>query len=202
MKTTWPILAFLLLILGCRSPYYADRGALFGGLTGAGLGAIIGEAASNNPAAGAVIGAGVGSITGAAVGETLDEIDAQNRARIAQQLGRPVRSGAATTQEIVAMTRSGVDEQLIVSYIRNNGVATQLRAADVISLHEQGVSTQVIEAMQSPPQSPPAAVSPPYERIVVEEHYPPPPPYWWYGPRRYRYRHCGPRVGWGISISN
>ena len=34
----------VLLAAGCNSPYHADRGALFGGLLGAGTGAIVGDA--------------------------------------------------------------------------------------------------------------------------------------------------------------
>src|SRR5262245_19273679 len=72
-------LSYMMLLLGCASPYRADQGALFGGLTGAGLGALVGSA-SGNTGAGAAIGAGVGALSGAAVGGSLDEIEAQNRA--------------------------------------------------------------------------------------------------------------------------
>ncbi len=42
-----------------RRPYRSDQGALFGGVTGAGVGALVGEAV-HHPLAGAAIGAGVG----------------------------------------------------------------------------------------------------------------------------------------------
>ena len=75
-----------LVAAGCASPYRSDQGALFGGVTGAGVGALVGEAA-HHPLAGAAIGAGVGAMTGAAVGNDLDQIEARNRAEIAARLG-------------------------------------------------------------------------------------------------------------------
>jgi hypothetical protein len=182
--------------VGCRSPYYADRGALFGGLTGAGVGAIVGDAVGNT-GAGAAIGAGVGALTGAAVGDAMDEMEARTRAQIAQQLGRPVGAGAVSISDVVAMSQAGVDERLIVSHIRNSGVAAPLAASDVIYLHQQGVKPSVIEAMQSPPPVQPASTSAPV--IVEQHHYAPPPPYYW-RPYPYRYRHCHPHASWGFSV--
>jgi hypothetical protein len=184
-----------LAALGCRSPYYADRGALFGGLTGAGVGALVGDA-TGNTAAGAAIGAGVGALTGAAVGDAMDEMEARTRAQIAQQLGRPVRTGAVSISDVVAMSQAGVDERLMVSHVRSSGVATPLSASDVIYLHQQGVKPSVIEAMQSPPSVPPAPASAP---VIVEEHHYAPPPYYW-RPYPYHYRHCHPHASWGFSV--
>ena len=192
--------------VGCQSPYRADQGALFGGLLGAGTGAIIGDAVGN-AGAGAAIGAGLGAITGATVGSELDEIEAQNRAMIAQQLGREVAAGAVTLNDVVTMTEAGVDDELIVNHVRVHGVATPLQSADLIFLQQQGVSTRVIKAMQEPPRRP-------AQPVVVREAAPPPVivheyyyghPFW--GPpcrahyyyRRHRPR---PRVSWGLSFHN
>lgn len=198
-------LSMALSAAGCQSPYRADQGALFGGLLGAGTGAIIGDAVGN-AGAGTAIGAGLGAITGAAVGSELDEIEAQNRAMIAQQLGREVTAGAVTLNDVVAMTQAGVADQLIVNHVRAHGVAAPLQTADLIFLQQQGVSTQVIQAMQTPP-------SRPAQPVVVRESAPPPVvvqeyhyghPFW--GPRYYRhygYRHRPrPRVSWGLSFGN
>jgi hypothetical protein len=189
---------------GCRSPYYADQGAAFGGLAGAGVGALVGEAASNNPLAGAAIGAGVGAITGAVAGDALDEIEARNRAQIAAQLGREVQPGAATIQEVVAMSQSGVDPRLITSYVRNSGVAKPVSANDIIYLHQQGVASEVIEAMNNPPpaQSAPVRVGSRPAPVIIEEHYYSDP--FWCPPPRFHYRHHhhhSPHVGWGIHFS-
>ena len=183
---------------GCRSPYYADRGAGLGALAGAGAGAIIGDATGGNAGTGALIGAGLGTITGAAVGDAMDEMQAQNRAEIAAQLGRQVQSGAATTQEVVAMTQAGVNPQLISNYVRTSGLARPLTANDVIYLHNQGVATEVIDVMQNPPV--PAAVAQvPPPPVVVQEHYYGAPycrPHFGY----YHHPRQRPRTSFGFSV--
>jgi hypothetical protein len=124
----------------------------------------------------------------------MDEMAAQNRAAIAAQMGRPVNSGAATIEEVVSMSRAGVDGRLIQNYIRTSGVARPLTAADVIYLHNQGISTEVIQTMQNLPAQQVAAA--PRGPTIIEEHYYGPPPYC--GPH-YGYYH-GPSVHWGVSV--
>ena len=143
------LIVVTLFAAGCQSPYRSDQGALFGGLLGAGTGAIVGDALGN-AGAGAAIGAGVGALSGAAVGDELDRIEAQNRSLIEQRLGRQVDATAVTMGDVVSMTAAGVDENLIVNHVRAHGVAAPLTTQDVIALHQQGVSTRVIETMQNP----------------------------------------------------
>jgi len=211
----------LLALAGCRSPYYADQGALLGGLGGAGLGAIAGNAVGHT-GAGALIGAGAGALGGAVVGNALDDVEARNRAQIAQQMAAvnmQVPVGAVRADDVVQMTRAGVAPELIVNHIRANGVAGPLQSGDVIFLSQQGVSSDVIAAMQNPPirtAAAPMAVGPPavvapgpvYVEhvapgpVIVEEHF--------YGPPRYfhhhhhhRHRHHPPHgVSWGVSVSH
>ena len=157
---------------GCQWPSsYAGRGTALGALGGAGIGALIGRA-TGHTAAGAVIGTGVGAVTGSAVGTALDEIETKNRAEIAAQLGRPVTQGAATVPEVLDMTRAGVDPRLIINYVNSAGMAQSITAQDVIYLHEQGVNTDVIQAMQHPRSAdPPTVVSvpPPRQTVIIEE---------------------------------
>jgi len=201
--------AALAVCSGCQSPYHADQGALFGGLVGAGTGAIIGNQVGS-PGAGAAIGGAIGTLTGATVGSELDHIEAQNAANVAaieQRLGRQLAAGAATVDDVIAMTNAGVDEELIVNHIRNNGTAVRLQAADVISLQQQGVSKRVIAALQAPP-TPQQASAPvvvqsaaPAPIVVEEYHYGSP----WWGPYPYHYRphpyRRPPRggVSWGFT---
>lgn len=197
--------AFLGLVLaGCESPYHADRGALLGGLGGAGVGALVGNAVGNT-GAGAAIGAGVGALTGGLVGAEMDEMEARNRAMIEQRLGRQVAPGAVRIDEVVAMVRSGVNEELIVTHVRSHGMAAPLQSNDLIMLQQQGVPVSVIKAMQeSPPQvvqaiaTQPVYVTPAPPPVVVAPY-----PYdpWW----RPHYRCWGPppprgHVSWGVSI--
>ncbi len=195
------VLGCSLLLLGCASPYRSDRGALVGGLGGAGIGAIVGNAVGN-PAAGAAIGAGVGAVSGAAVGGALDDIEAQNRAEIAARLGRPVAAGAVTTGDVIAMTRAGVAEENIVTHVRTHGMVAPLQASDLVFLSQQGVSSRVIESMQQPPQvaGPPIMAPGPGPPVFVEQyHYGPPPGYW--GPP-HRHCHRGPEVSWGVAFGH
>lgn len=188
--------------VGCQSPYYQDRGTAVGALGGAGVGALVGSA-SGNAGTGALIGAGVGAITGNVVGGAMDDIEARNRAQIAAQMGRPVAQGSATPAEVVAMTRAGVDQQLIVNYINTSGVAQPAGPQDVIYMSQQGVSPMVIQAMQTPrvaQVSYTAVVPPPPPGpVIVEEvaYGPPPcyPPPCCYGPPP-----CGPRFGWSVGF--
>jgi len=191
---------------GCRSPYYADRGAGLGALAGAGAGAIIGDATGGNAGSGALIGAGLGALTGAAVGTEMDTLAAQNRAEIAAQMGRQVQAGAANIQEVVAMSQAGVDPRLIQNYVRTSGVVAPLAASDVIYLHQQGVSTDVIQVMQSPPvpAAPPIVAGRP--PVIVEEHYYGPPvcaprPHFGYHHGHHRRHRRGGQTSFGFSIT-
>jgi hypothetical protein len=186
-----PLLLLLSVVLavagaastGCQSPYHSDQGALVGGLLGAGTGAVVGGA-TGHPGAGAAIGAGVGALSGAAVGNAIDESEARNRAMIAQQLGRQVSAGAVTTNDVIAMTKAGVHEELIANHVRANGMAAPLQAGDLIQLQQQGVSPHVIGQMQASPPRPvqPVIVEQPAPAPVIVEGYPY-GPYW--GPRYY-----------------
>ncbi|MBA4020148.1 MAG: hypothetical protein C0483_23550 [Pirellula sp.] len=192
---------------GCTSPYYADKGALFGGLTGAGAGALIGNAAGNTPA-GAIIGAGVGTLAGAAVGSGLDSIEARNRAEIEARMGRQLPPGGVTTGDVISMSRSGIDPELITNHVRANGMAKKLDANDLILLQQEGVAKHVITTMQTvgPPQQQQMVAAQPMpagyyaapQPVLVQEYYYPPP-------RRAYHRWCGPpgppAVGVGFSYT-
>ena len=194
------VVALATISAGCRSPYYQDRGTGIGALGGAGIGALVGSA-TGDAGTGALIGAGVGALTGNVVGSALDDIEARNRAQIAAQLGRPVAQGAATPAEVVAMSRAGVNPQLIVNYINTSGTAQPISAQDVIYLTQQGVAPEVIQAMQMPrvAQAPVAVVAaPPPPPVFVEEYYG--PPYYYCGPPHHFHHY--PRVGWGVSFSS
>ncbi len=197
-----PLLLIAAASCGCRSPYYQDRGTAVGGLGGAGIGALVGSS-SGHAGTGALIGAGVGALAGNVVGGALDDVEARNRAQIAATMGRPVAAGAATPAEVVAMSRAGVNPQLIVNYINTSGVAQPIGPQDVIYLTQQGVPPAVIQAMQTPRVAQAPAVvlpGPPPGPVIIEDAYYGPPPFYpapCCGPGP-----CGPRVGWGISFSN
>jgi hypothetical protein len=182
---------------GCRSPYRSDQGALLGGLGGAGVGAIVGNAVGD-PLAGAAIGAGVGAVTGAVVGDSLDQIEAQNRAEIEARLGRPVAPGAVTIADVVAMSQSGVSEEIIVNHVRIHGCAQALQTGDLIYLQNNGVSPRVVAQMQEPP-APQTVVRQAPPPVIVEHYYDDPwhcHPHYHY--RRHHHHHHAP-VAFGFS---
>src|SRR5436190_7949757 len=209
-----PSLALVLLAFlagaGCRSPFYADRGALFGGVTGAGVGALVGDA-TGNTGAGAVIGTAVGALAGAAVGDHIDADMARSRAEIEARMGRQMQ-GAVTPQDVVAMTQAGLSDDVIATHIRANGMAQPMQVNDLINLRNIGVRDGVINAMQqTPPRGgqavqgvpmypaygpPPVMVAPYYPAYPAWGPWGPPPPvggyYYSRGPRG--------RVGWGVSV--
>jgi hypothetical protein len=188
----------VLLAAGCRSPYYADRGAALGGLTGAVAGAAIGDH-NGEAAAGALIGGAVGALTGAAIGDSMDQEVARSQAIIQQRMGRQI-VGAVTIPDVVAMTQAGLGDSVIVTHIHANGVGQRPQAGDLIYLKNQGVSEAVINAMQQTP--PPQIISapPPVQPVIVEEYYygrPYPSPYW-----HHHHHHRRPGVRWGFTYHN
>lgn len=208
-----PVLLCLLPLVfgGCETASHAEKGTLLGGLGGAGIGALVGEAVGK-PGPGAAIGAGVGALTGAAIGNGMDEVEARNRAMIEAKLQRRVAPGAVTIDDVVNMVRSGVADDVIVNHIRYHGMVRQLEATDLIALQQQGVSPTVVKAMQeySSPQRETVVLEQPPPRSTVVEHYYYRDPYWgprvYWGPPYYYYygppRPPPPRVGIGFSWHN
>ncbi len=204
----------------------AEKGTLLGALAGAGLGAAIGDG-RDAAGPGALIGAGVGAISGAVIGGGVDRQVENNRYAVAQQYQQAAaqqqiavaQSGAVSPEDIIAMARAGLSEQVIAGQIRANGVSRPLNVNDLINLRNQGVPDGAIQAMQTagPPRVAntaavanvaPVMYAPAPAPIVVEQYYAGPG---WYGPRPYwgpppyyYHRHCGPpppRVSWGVSFS-
>jgi outer membrane lipoprotein SlyB len=160
----------LLAVGGCESASYGQRGTVLGALGGGGIGALIGHA-THHTAAGALIGTGVGAVAGGATGTALDNLDAKKRAEAEANLNRD--PGGATTTEVLAMTRAGVDPQLIVNYVNSDGVAQPLTYQDIIYLRDQGVDYRVVLAMQNCqlPGVPPGYVRavPPRQTVIIDD---------------------------------
>jgi len=181
-------------------------------LGGAGLGAIIGEIASDEPLAGAAIGSAIGALTGATVGSGLDEIEARNRSQMVSQAAYSQPIGT-TLNEVISMSNAGLSDQIISRHIRNEGFTRTLDAGDLIALRQQGVSDSVIADLQDVSSQPAVRVASAEQSIdprpvIVEERYHAiPVPYRPYGPRRYgRGRGCPPPVGpglhWGVAFGH
>ena len=90
-------------------------------------------------------------------------------------------------EDIKALAKAGLSDDLIVSQIRNSGTVYHLNAADIILLKSAGVSEKVIDCMINTPNTampPPTAAVP--QTVVVDPVVYPVYPY-------YPYPYCG----WG-----
>ena len=184
--------AAVLTFSGCATDN-TSQGALFGGAFGAGTGAIIGHAVGNT-GAGAAIGAGAGALTGAAIGANKDDEEARARAAGDQARAQQAMAAAVGVPDVVAMTQARVDEGIIIDRIHSHGIAAPLQTNDVIYLHQQGVSGNVIAAMQSQPvatQMPGQYYYPPPGAVYVDGAYYYERPHYYYPP---------PVVGVGIGF--
>ena len=166
------------LSAGCRTTSYGDRGALFGGLFGAGTGAAIGSN-SGHPVEGALIGSAIGAITGGAVGDSVQADVDRNRAEVEARMGRQM-AAAVTPADVVAMTQAGLSDDVIATHIRAHGVAQPPQVNDLITLRNQGVSDNVLKALQSSPGPQAMLNAPGASPVVIQERVYAPPPY--YGP--------------------
>jgi hypothetical protein len=155
---------------GCQTA--TGTGAAAGGALGAGIGALAGHC-PGAALAGGLIGAGAGALGGAAV-------DAHREKKAERAAAATAAARAPSLEDVVQMTQSGVQTNLIIEQIRTSGVVYQLAPNQVTYLSQQGVHPSVIQAMQDTVYRIPRRVyAPVYEpapapAVVVYE--PPPPP--------------------------
>lgn len=157
---------------------HAQRGAVAGGTAGAIIGGIIGNQNNETPE-GILIGGALGALAGGLAGSEHDQ--QIRRQQYFQQQHSVAIQNAVSINDVVAMTRNGVDSNVIVNQIQLRGVQQRIGVNEIISLHQQGVSNQVIEAMQHTPlaTTPVRQVQPEiYARpVIVEPVFLPPPRY-------------------------
>jgi outer membrane lipoprotein SlyB len=156
----------LLFLLAVFSPCFVSRpvsaqgntqrGATVGGIAGAVAGAAIGDH-NGETGAGAAIGGIIGAFAGGLLGNAEDKQQAYQSQRQYQQNQRQLaeyQRTAVSSNDIVAMTRNGLSEQVILNQIQQRGVQTRPQVAEIIALHQQGVSENIITAMQKAPYRP------------------------------------------------
>jgi uncharacterized protein YcfJ len=129
---------------GCQSsPNRTGEGALLGGLLGAGAGTIIGNQSHDRDKGrtqGAIIGGVVGALGGALAGSQIQKQP--------QQQAQAANPSQMAIQQIVDMSRQGINEDVIVDRIRMSNSRFSLSASDVDYLRSQSVTQKVISAMQ------------------------------------------------------
>ena len=197
MKTKLHILTFTVataavVLTGCVNPDGTQNntgsGALIGGALGAITGAVIGG--PRNGGAGAAIGAAAGMIAGGAIGNGMDQQQqAELRARAPRTYVRVVQGEPLGIADVKNMARAGVGDDVIINQIQGTHTVFHLSAADIVDLHDSGVSDRVVNTMintqssanavQSTTtvveQAPPAPLQ---ETVIVER---PGPGYVWIG---------------------
>ncbi len=179
------LVAFFVAEADAQNRFHRRRGVILGGLAGAAVGAAIGDK-GDNETAGALIGGAVGAIAGGAIGDQKDRRVQQQhhhayqtqyyRQQLSQQQAaanwqaqqhahqqhraQQQAARALSNRDVVDLVRRGLGEATIIQYIQINGVQQRLGVADIISLHEQGVSEPIINAMQTAPVAPPVTFRP------------------------------------------
>lgn len=145
MKNSINFIALSVLILcvcGCQNTKTrAVEGALIGTVLGAGAGYGIGQG-GHHGGEGAGIGAAAGALTGALIGSQIDKPGAN------QQSAGTVNPNQMSMQQIIDLSRQGVNENVIIDRIRLSNTKFALTAQDISYLKSQGVSDTVINAMQ------------------------------------------------------
>ena len=186
------VAASAVLLTGCVNPDGTQNNTGSGALIGGALGAITGAAIGGprHGGEGALIGAAAGLIAGGAVGNSIDQQQqAELRAQAPQTYVRVVQGQPLSTADVKAMAKAGVSDDVIIAQIQGSHTAFNLSAADIIDLHNTGVSDKVVNYMISTQGSGVAAQpttvvvrdappEPPREEIVVAS---PGPGYVWIG---------------------
>ncbi|MCC6509171.1 MAG: glycine zipper 2TM domain-containing protein [Pirellulaceae bacterium] len=200
-------LAMLLVSGGSSLAQEGTRnGAVLGGVSGAVIGGIIGHQNDEVPE-GALIGGAVGAIAGGLIGNAREQQVRQRYYQPQPQRWAPapqphqhtyntyrtvpsrttttvVAAPGVTIADVLSMTRNGVGESVIINHIYSNGLQRRISTNEIISLHQQGVTENIINAMQqaplrnaftgSPTISGPSSttiMTPPGGTVIVQEQY-------------------------------
>ena len=138
-------LFFIMIGLGCQSTNEgAVKGGVIGGLIGAVGGGIIGHQ-SGHGGEGAAIGAAAGAVTGAIIG---NQTGTPGQAATPAQATPTMSANQMSMQQIVDLTKQGVNEAVIIDRIRMSNSRFNLTTDDISYLKQRGVSLKVIDVMQ------------------------------------------------------
>lgn len=135
---------WLAAITGCQNTKSrAVEGAVIGGVIGATAGGIIGHQ-SHHGAEGAGIGAAAGALGGALIGSQMEKNQPATQAASPSQT---TNVNQMTIEQIVDLSKQGVNEEVIIDRIRMTNSKFNLEPAQIDYLQQQGVSQKVIDEM-------------------------------------------------------
>ena len=160
-KTLLSFAVTALMISPCCAQLTNTQGGVVGGGTaGAIIGGIIGNQ-NDETSEGVLIGGAVGAIAGGLLGKQKDNIELENfqiqqqRALRAQQFAQQQAEQQAiqfangvSIGDVIAMSQSGVGSTVVINQIQTNGVQQRIGVNEIISLHQNGVDSNVISVMQ------------------------------------------------------
>jgi outer membrane lipoprotein SlyB len=130
----------LFLLAGCQTK--TGTGALAGGALGATAGGLIGGGE------GALIGGAIGAVGGGLVGAALDEQDRKIMQQQSPSTLNKIDTGQQlSVNDIKAMTKAGINENVIISQIDATNSVFYLSSEEIIDLKKSGVSQKVINYM-------------------------------------------------------
>jgi outer membrane lipoprotein SlyB len=165
------------VLTGCQYPNGQPNNTASGALIGGAMGAIAGAAIGGprNGGAGALIGAAAGALTGGAIGNSMDQEQAEElRAQAPQTYVRVQQGQPLGIADVKAMAAANVSDEVIISQIRSSRTVYHLSAADIIDLHNAGVSENVINFMINTPSLVGGDSAVQTSTVVTDA--PPPPP--------------------------
>jgi len=166
------IAASAVVLTGCVGPNGEADNTGTGALVGAGTGALIGGA-NGRGGNGALVGAAIGAIAGGLFGHAVDQAQQEQlRQQAPQTYVRVQQSQPLSTADVKALAKAGVSDDVIISQVQISHTIFHLSSADIIDLHDSGVSDRVVDFMINTQSSAVAAQS----GTVVVDQAPPPPP--------------------------
>ena len=142
--------AMCVMATGCQNMNNTEKGAVVGGASGAGIGAIVGKQLGST-GAGAAIGGVAGTLLGGAVSKAQDNAEEAEMYREhaqQQEAARKFEQHAMTNYDIIKYAKSNVSDEFIVGEIKRRGGRFDMSTEGMINLHENGVSEHVLKVMQ------------------------------------------------------
>ncbi len=128
------------LITGCASN--TGTGIISGSSIGAATGGLIAGGK------GALIGSAIGFVTGGLIGAALDEQDRRIIERSSPRtVDRMDRGDPLTINDVIKLSQNGVNDDTVISYIKNTNGSYNLSQAQVRRLQDAGVSQRVLNYM-------------------------------------------------------
>ena len=169
-------------ITGCYTPMGNPDYTASGALAGAATGAIIGSTAARHSGTGALVGGALGAVAGGLLGHGMDQAQQEQLAAQSPQTMQRIQQGQPLTlNDVKALVKAGISDDLIISQIRNSRTVYHLSTADIIDLKNFGASEKLIDFMiNTPTLAPSAEVAPtspaPLPQTVIVA---PGPDYYW-----------------------